>query len=132
MDLSINKQSQMKKKLLDFWRTVTFRWIKSDVADPKSYLKVEILNEESNILHEVLGITEERREALTKRCEVLLTKYDDTSQSAMEMSREILHANELFYCAYLMSHMIETKKRLGGLAAMMMGSQRPGGPRKPD
>lgn len=117
----------MRRKLLNLWRVITFRWINTEVSEPKNYLKVEVLNEDSDILHEVLGITDERKDDLTRECESLLAKYEDTSRAASELSKQMLHANELFYCSYLIAHIVEHKKRAGNMAHMMASLFKPRG-----
>lgn len=90
------------KKLLNFWRILTFKWINSDNMNTKEYLLIRCINEKSDTVHEALAITEERSHELIDMC---VKAFEDTTKftDAMALvSQKCKHANELMYTTYIM------------------------------
>ncbi len=105
---------------------MTLRWLDTRVAEPKDYLLVRNINTEADVLHEAFAITEERRAELAVICEDAMRETGDSAASAAIISQKMLHANELFYCAYAMCSAIETRKRTQGfLGSLLSGMGRP-------
>jgi hypothetical protein len=121
----------MKRKLLELWRVLTFRYMKVDNLVKESPVKVLYINDNSELLHDAFAITEERKVELNTWCEEALKEYQDTAKVMEIVSTKVAHANELAYCCYSIGASVERHRMTGGgggiLAAILGGMGKPPG-----
>jgi len=93
--------------------------------EPKDYLKILQIDDETESMAEALGITEDRHHELAKAA---VTAYKGTHKfsAAMEMaSMEAKHANELGYLVFLLGDIrANMQNPMGGIIKMILGRSR--------
>jgi len=80
-----------------------------------SQYKLLIIDDSKELIHEILGISEERADELMKAC---LKAYDDNDQlhSCLEdIISQCKHTNEVVMATLIMQKVIDRKKSLHGL-----------------
>lgn len=70
---------------------------------------------DTDSLNESLGITEQRAKELKKKVFQALHNHPRVSESAAELSKECVHANELFFVTWALSDAIHKMREIGDL-----------------
>jgi len=76
-------------------------------------LRVIIVDDESNQIPAVLGITPEREQELDKIIQECYEGYDTITDTIAEMSKRMKHANELAFCAFHIGAHVARSKIMG-------------------
>ena len=101
------------------------------INDPTKPLRLLVLNEETRVTSDMLGITEERASYLEKQVQKALidsTGYIGTIQA---LEKDIKHINEFYMCVLVMQAADSPKlSGMGGLMAAILGGIR--GPEDPE
>lgn len=101
-----------------------------DELEPSDYpeeLRIQLFNEDSSKISEVLGITEKRAKELDKIIKDSYINHDTLTDSMQVMSEEVEHVNEL---AYMCFHMGATHTRILENPAMAAAAERDRAKRK--
>ena len=78
---------------------------KEKTLQPSPELKVAIVNDESTDLHEVFGITLERKKELNKLTREALMSKEDASASYKVIVDQCKHVNEVIVCTIVFERM---------------------------
>ena len=105
-----NKKPSLWARLFNRPKVVNF------VTDPKNKFNIVLITD-SELVHETLGLTDERASHFGKRVSEEFKNCDSVTEVAERVSKECLHANELFWMTYIIA--VEVQKRSNPLSALM-------------
>ncbi len=97
--------------------------------------KLRIINEESNAVYEMLGITRERGKYLESSLKKASIDCEGHIEALQMLEKDIKHINEFYMCVLLLKAMDEPPMMMGGFGnfmAQILGGMPPGGPQGPD
>lgn len=121
--------SGVNQVLKNHLKTKTMKWLGKRLQKKKTYsqdgeFKLCIINEDTDLMHETLGLTDQKAEELAKIC---LKAYENNNK-ATDMIDEILshckHINEVTMAFFMFHRITELKKRessLGGIFKELFG-----------
>jgi len=82
----------------------------------KNDVTIHILDSETTLIHQALGLSEERRDFIHDK----MSKYIETSRDKVvvtafieELSKELIHPNELFFAAYSLGNYAGQQAEMG-------------------
>jgi hypothetical protein len=80
--------------------------------------KICIINEDTDLMHETLGITNERAEELAKACSESWNEKDKVTDMIQQILGHCKHMNEVTMVFFMFHRIIELKKMEAGRAGM--------------
>ena len=79
---------------------------------PATSLEILEINENSHILSESLGVTDERFNELIGKVDSLIPQHTDMVQLLVELNPEFKHVNEVVLCSMVLVKKIEERKMM--------------------
>lgn len=96
----MNKINLLKTQLMEAIKNVLPQKEKKALTPDVSKLIVKIIEDDTNVLHTSLGITDERARELQDMLNRYKSQVRTTSELLVVVSKEVLHANELAFISY--------------------------------
>jgi len=88
-------------------------------VEPKDYLKVTRINEETNTLHTALGMSDERASELSQKTKRAFIADSDIMNCMAVISIDCKHANELYFVSVVLTGLQLQQRH--PIMGMMMG-----------
>jgi len=101
------------------------KYLDTEKANPKDYLKVEVINEKSEYITGSLGIEESRAITLGKLVSRHFYETESITECMAKVSEECVHVNEIFF-AVMQLYLLQDRN--SNPLASILGSMR--GPRE--
>jgi ferric iron reductase protein FhuF len=77
------------------------------VADERGSVEIRRLNDNTDYIHEALGINEARVDEIGKMCRKAIIDHKDTVSCMLEISKNLTHPNELFFATWVLRNVIQ-------------------------
>jgi hypothetical protein len=77
------------------------------VADEKGSVQVHRLNDDTEYIHEALGINDTRVDQIGKMCRKSMIDHKDTVSCMIDISKQLTHPNELFFATWVLRNVIQ-------------------------
>ena len=79
--------------------------------DEKGSVKIHRLNDDTEYIHEALGIDNDRVEEIGKMCRKSIIDHKDIVSCMVDISKNLTHPNELFFATWVLRNVVEEQGR---------------------
>lgn len=101
-----------KKSIIAFFKRMFEKKLeKLPVTDQKGSAQIHRLNDDTEFIHQALGISDARVEEIGKMCRKSIIDHKDTVSCMVDISKELTHPNELFFATWVLRNVIEEQSR---------------------
>ena len=108
-----------KKSIIAFLKKIFEKKLeKLPVTDEKGSVQVHRLNDNSEYIHESLGISDERVDEIGRMCRKSIIDHKDTVSCMVEVSKQLTHPNELFFATWVLRNVIQ-EQNTGHIGAII-------------
>lgn len=108
-----------KKSILAFFGKMFGKKLEAlPVADQKGSVQIHRLNDDTDYIHEALGINNARVEEIGKMCRKSIIDHKDTVSCMVDISKNLTHPNELFFATWVLRNVIQEESQ-GSIGAIL-------------